>query len=289
MGAVFRQAFFLLAVGVFALRLSAQNGDFYGPAQNGGVWVPAQRVGPPQMRFMNSGGSPDEQRAIMAERMADFAEARANRERQAAEAAQAAQAAEAAQAQAEASAQQPRDGAEPNGGAEPQAKAAENGEPGADAAAAGQLQAEAQQAAVPAQKSAREKLIDSLLERNPFFASQSRRAGGVIQEAPAGLELRSISCVNGKWLFGIADTQQKKNYVIALGRAGAGSGVPYTVDFYDDETNSISISDNMGIYTLTLKEPDAPKGKVVTMYGKSAAPAAQRRAVPAAQRRAARR
>lgn len=284
MDAVFRQAFFLLAVGVFALRLSAQNGDFYGPAQNGDVWVPAQRVGPPQMRFMNSGGSPDEQRAIMAERMADFAEARANRERQATEAAQAA---EAAQAQAEASAQQPRDGAEPNGGAEPQAKAAENGEPGADAAAAGQLQAEAQQAAVPAQKSAREKLIDSLLERNPFFASQSRRAGGVIQEAPAGLELRSISCVNGKWLFGIADTQQKKNYVIALGRAGAGSGVPYTVDFYDDETNSISISDNMGIYTLTLKEPDAPKGKVVTMYGKSAAPAAK--AAPAARRRAARR
>ena len=57
MGAVFRQAFFLLAVGVFALRLSAQNGDFYGPAQNGGVWVPAQRVGPPQKRVMNSGTS----------------------------------------------------------------------------------------------------------------------------------------------------------------------------------------------------------------------------------------
>ena len=284
MGAVFRQAFFLLSAGVFALRLSAQNGDFYMPAQNGDILAPAQRVGPPPMRFINSGGSPDEQRAIMAERMADFAEARANRERRAAEAAQAE---EAVQAQAEALAQQPRDGAEHDGRAESQAKPAENGELGAGAGAdaAGQPQPEAQQAAIPAQKSAREKLIDSLLERNPFFASQSRRAGGVIQEAPAGLELRSVSCVNGKWLFGIADTQQKKNYVIALGRAGAGSGVPYTVDFYDDETNSISISDNMGIYTLTLKEPDAPKGKAVTMYGKSAAPSA--RVVPAAQRRAA--
>ncbi|PWM31495.1 MAG: hypothetical protein DBX55_03050 [Verrucomicrobia bacterium] len=279
MGAVFRQAFFLLSAGVFALRLFAQNGDFYMPAQNGDILAPAQRVGPPPVRFINSGGSPDEQRAIMAESMADFAEARANRERRAAEAE------EAAQAQAEALAQQSRDGAEHDGRAESQAKPAENGELGAGADGAGQPQPEAQQAAIPAQKSAREKLIDSLLERNPFFASQSRRAGGVIQEAPAGLELRSVSCVNGKWLFGIADTQQKKNYVIALGRAGAGSGVPYTVDFYDDETNSISISDNMGIYTLTLKEPDAPKGKAVTMYGKSAAPSA--RAVPAAQRRAA--
>ena len=36
--------------------------------------------------------------------------------------------------------------------------------------------------------------------------------------------------------------------------------VPYTVDFYDDETNSVSVSSNLESLTLTLKTPDAPTG-----------------------------
>lgn len=104
-----------------------------------------------------------------------------------------------------------------------------------------------------------DKLIESLHTRNPFFADPTQALGAEqtkIIQAPKGLQLRSISCVNGKWLFGIADTALKKYYIVPLGKKSEINACPYFVDFYDDETNSISVSDDTAFYTLTLKEPD---------------------------------
>ena len=58
----------------------------------------------------------------------------------------------------------------------------------------------------------------------------------------------------------IYDASMKMSYRIGL-RQPQNDMSPYTIDFYDEETNSISISNSLGTYTLTLKVPDAPTGK----------------------------
>lgn len=132
----------------------------------------------------------------------------------------------------------------------------------------------------------RDKLMETLFARNPFFADQSTAITNTIgsqQEPPKGLELRSISCVNGKWFFGLTDTTLQKQYIVPLDRKMRTPGLPYSVDFYDDETNTISISDDLSFYTLTLKEPEKPTGKAVNVFqpAQKNAPAAQaRRAQP---------
>ena len=119
-------------------------------------------------------------------------------------------------------------------------------------------------------------LITSLLKRNPFGNSLQSEASASEQassahEPPQGLELRSIYCVDGKWYFGIADTKLKTFYTIPLG-AKQGDAIPYSIDFYDDETNSISITNDLGSYTLSLKERDKLTGTLPNMVPAAKAP-----------------
>ena len=109
-----------------------------------------------------------------------------------------------------------------------------------------------------------EQKIKSLLKKNPFAEPGSVVENGMFGNtqspatAPDGLELRSITCVDGKWKFYISDASMKMSYRIGL-RQPQNDMSPYTIDFYDEETNSVSISNAFGTYTLTLKIPDAPK------------------------------
>ncbi len=108
--------------------------------------------------------------------------------------------------------------------------------------------------------------IKSLLRKNPFAEPGSVVENGTFGEsqspatAPDGLELRGITCIDGKWKFYVYDASMKMGYRIGL-RQPQTDLSPYTIDFYDEETNSVSISNSLGTYTLTLKIPDAPKGK----------------------------
>lgn len=117
-----------------------------------------------------------------------------------------------------------------------------------------------------------EQQIKSLLRKNPFAEPGSVVANGLFDNsqspaaAPEGLELRSITCIDGKWKFYIYDASMKMGYRVGL-KQPHNDMSPYTVDFYDEETNSISISNSLGTYTLTLKVPDAPTGKA---FGTSA-------------------
>lgn len=104
-----------------------------------------------------------------------------------------------------------------------------------------------------------------LFEKNPFGSKSAdgakrnaytQAAGGAQKSA---LELRSIYCVDGRWFFCVFDSAAKLSYTLEL-RGKITEKVPYCVDFYDDETNSISISGNLESATLTLKTPDAPTG-----------------------------
>lgn len=107
--------------------------------------------------------------------------------------------------------------------------------------------------------------VEKLLAKNPF-GSKSAAAGAGEKTAGTGadakraaLELRAIYCVDGKWKFDIFDTAAKTSYTVGL-RQELSEKIPYTVDFYDDETNSVSVSSNIEPLTLTLKTPDAPTG-----------------------------
>ncbi len=131
-----------------------------------------------------------------------------------------------------------------------------------------------------------EALVSSLIERNPFGKTNEQgmsQQQNIIPEAPKGLEFRSIYCIDKKWTFGIYDGALKKHYSIPLGKHNDES-LPYVIDFYDDETNSISISDKLGTYTLTLKEPDRPRGTLPNMSApsgsKTKAPAPTNRTAP---------
>lgn len=132
-------------------------------------------------------------------------------------------------------------------------------------------------AAAPAQNAAEEfnSEMKSLFDRNPFGKSSelAQLAGqnSKLTEPPKGLELRAIYCVDKKWFFSISDSALKAVYTLQLGKKQEGN-CPYYIDFYDDETNSVSISNNVGTYTLTLKTPDEPTGKAV-----SAVPADQKK------------
>lgn len=110
----------------------------------------------------------------------------------------------------------------------------------------------------------RAEAVEKLLAKNPFGSkSAAARAGARAATGAdakrAALELRAIYCVDGKWKFDLFDTAAKTSYTVGL-RQELSEKVPYTVDFYDDETNSVSVSSNLESLTLTLKTPDAPTG-----------------------------
>lgn len=108
--------------------------------------------------------------------------------------------------------------------------------------------------AVPAQRKFSER-VESLLKNNPFGSTE--KSGGIsgAHKTPEGLELRSVFRVDGKWFFGIFDSGTKRSYTLPLGKKTDKDAI-YEVDFFDDETNSISLTSAIGSYTLTLKEPD---------------------------------
>ncbi len=110
-----------------------------------------------------------------------------------------------------------------------------------------------------------ERIIKEMLSKNPFADSpnstSSKAEEQIEVQAPEGLELRGIARVDGEWIFFIHDTPAKLDYKIGL-KEPITEKTPYTIDFYDDETNSVSISNNVGTYVITLKTPDAPSGKM---------------------------
>ena len=70
----------------------------------------------------------------------------------------------------------------------------------------------------------------------------------------------AIYCINDKWFFSVYDTREKKYYTLEL-RGKTSEKVPYSVEFFDDETNSISITSALSTQVLKLKERAAlPKG-----------------------------
>lgn len=128
----------------------------------------------------------------------------------------------------------------------------------AQEARAGEKQAAQTQAAPEgAAQGSDAELLQKLYERNPFGSANSAAAAQAQAEAaaPRGLELRSIYCIDGVWRFSIYDDAQKKSYTLELGGKFS-EQTPYAVDFFDDETNSISVATPIGAYTLTLKERD---------------------------------
>lgn len=124
----------------------------------------------------------------------------------------------------------------------------------------------------------RAETVEKLLAKNPFgsksaAAQAGARAATGADAKRAALELRAIYCVDGKWKFDLFDTAAKTSYTVGL-RQELSEKVPYTVDFYDDETNSVSVSSNLESLTLTLKTPDAPTGPAPQPANLTAATAA---------------
>ncbi len=113
-----------------------------------------------------------------------------------------------------------------------------------------------------------EKNLQLLYKKNPFGEStatateQQQQGASTTMVSPQGLELRSIYKVNNTWFFSVRDTTQDKSYTLKLGEAYTDS-IPFAVEFFDDETNSVSITSPLGSYTLTLKERDELTGKPV--------------------------
>ena len=116
-----------------------------------------------------------------------------------------------------------------------------------------------QQTLTPQQKN-----LQNLYEKNPFGVSTNTASIQQIDNvaSPQGPELRSIYCVNNKWHFSIHDSAQEKSYTIRLGEPYS-EAVPYAIDFFDEETNSVSLTSPIGSYTLVLKERDELTGKPV--------------------------
>ena len=112
--------------------------------------------------------------------------------------------------------------------------------------------------------------LQRLYEKNPFGnasgnSAQLGQAG--TPQAPNGLQLRSIYCVNGQWHFSVYDDAQKRFYTLKLGGQYS-EETPYAVEFFDDETNTISIATPIGSYELILKERDALTAPMISSFSK---------------------
>ena len=106
-------------------------------------------------------------------------------------------------------------------------------------------------------------------DTSPFLPEDEKKANS--------LELSAIYCVNDKWFFSVYDTREKKYYTLEL-RGKTSEKVPYSVEFFDDETNSISITSALSTQVLKLKERAAlPKAaaKPQTQPAAAAQPAKQ--------------
>lgn len=113
---------------------------------------------------------------------------------------------------------------------------------------------------------------EALLGRNPFGNAPASKSAKDAKSG-ANLQLTSICCIDGKWNFVVTDADSKASYALPL-KGRITEELPYRVDFFDEETMSVSVSNSVAEYVLTLKTPDEP----------AAAPAAQ--AAPQAAKKA---
>ena len=97
-------------------------------------------------------------------------------------------------------------------------------------------------------------IIKKLFDNNPFGTPPVAVSSKKEDEKKANsLELSAIYCINDKWFFSVYDTREKKYYTLEL-RGKTSEKVPYSVEFFDDETNSISITSALSTQVLKLKE-----------------------------------
>lgn len=104
---------------------------------------------------------------------------------------------------------------------------------------------------------------ETLLGRNPFGDAPATKTAKDTKNG-ASLQLTSVCCIDGKWNFVVTDAGSKASYALPL-KGRITEELPYRVDFFDEETMSVSVSNSVAEYVLTLKTPDEP----------AAAPAAQ--------------
>lgn len=112
---------------------------------------------------------------------------------------------------------------------------------------------------------------ETLLGRNPFGNAPSTKTTKDAKN-DVSLQLTSVCCIDGKWNFVVTDAASKASYALPL-KGRITEELPYRVDFFDEETMSVSVSNSVAEYVLTLKTPDEP----------AAAPAPQAAAQQAAQ------
>lgn len=124
----------------------------------------------------------------------------------------------------------------------------------------------------------RAEAVEKLLAKNPFGSKSAAAQAGAraatarTQNAPRS-NCGQSTALTASGKFDLFDTAAKTSYTVGL-RQELSEKVPYTVDFYDDETNSVSVSSNLESLTLTLKTPDAPTGPAPQPANLTAATAA---------------
>ncbi len=97
---------------------------------------------------------------------------------------------------------------------------------------------------------------EALLRRNPFGNGPAAKPGKDAKSG-ASLQLTSVCCIDGRWNFVVTDTDSKASYALPL-KGGITEELQYRVDFFDEDTMSVSVSNSVAEYVLTLKTPDEP-------------------------------
>lgn len=97
---------------------------------------------------------------------------------------------------------------------------------------------------------------ESLLGRNPFGNSPAGKSGKD-EKTEASLELTCACFIDGKWNFVITDIESKISYAVVL-KGRISDEIPYRVDFFDEDTMSVVISNSISEFVITLKSPDEP-------------------------------
>lgn len=109
---------------------------------------------------------------------------------------------------------------------------------------------------------------ETLLGRNPFGDAPATKTAKDTKNG-ASLQLTSVCCIDGKWNFVVTDAGSKASYALPL-KGRITEELPYRVDFFDEETMSVSVSNSVAEYVLTLKTPDEPAAAPAPQAAKNA-------------------
>ena len=101
--------------------------------------------------------------------------------------------------------------------------------------------------------------LQALLASNPF-GSPVKKQQQDTQKPENNFALTGISFVDGKWLFSVVDYAERTVYTLNL-NGKISDELPFRVDFFDEETQSINLTNGISEYVLTLKTPDVPQAK----------------------------